>query len=162
MFVWQNVLFELEHFRYVFLSRKIKNFQICGSCRSAINLGQQITNPQIAKKYWVRKSENCPACGRSEQCNKFCKSTNLRIFRGLGEGDSWKYLKQKICLWHCPFKAKHQRTQECIDVSSQNFIKILSLATIPLKSNNSIYKITTPSYRLKEDICRRMPRKFFS
>ncbi len=29
-------------------------------------------------------------------------------------------------------------------------------------SNNSIYKITSPSYGVKEDICRRMPRNFFS
>jgi hypothetical protein len=58
--------------------------------------------------------------------------------------------------------AKHQRTQEYIDVTSQNFIKILFVETIPLKSNNSIYKITTPSYRVKEDICGWMPRKFFS
>ena len=106
-----------------------------------------------------------------------------------------KNLKQKI-LWHCPFKAKHQRTQECTDVTSQNFIKILSLETIPLKSkvneflkrntvykklyfniefsqnyhpfqeyfhrNNSIYKITSPSYGVKEEICRRMPRNFYS
>ncbi len=41
--------FELEHFRYESISRKIKNFQICGNFRSAINLGQQIANPQIAK-----------------------------------------------------------------------------------------------------------------
>ncbi len=95
------------------------------------------------------------------KCNKFCKSTNLQIFWGLGEDDSWRYLKQKI-LWHCPFKAKHQRTQEYIDVTSQNFIKILSLETFPLKSNNSIYKITTPCYGVEEEICRRMPRKFFS
>jgi hypothetical protein len=27
--------------------------------------------------------------------------------------------------------------------------------------NNSIYKITTPSYGVKEEICRRMPRNFF-
>jgi hypothetical protein len=113
---------------------------------------QKILGPQIRKLPHMRKVR---------KCNKFCKSTNLRIFRGLGEDDSWKYLKQKI-LWHCPFKLKHQRTQECIDVTSQNFIKILSLETIPLKSNNSIYKITTPSYGVKEDICRRMPRKFFS
>ncbi len=110
------------------------------------------------KKYWVRK---LPHMRKVRKCNKLCKSTNLQIFRGLGEDDSWKYLKQKN-LWHCPFKLKHQRTQECIDVTSQNFIKILSLDTIPLKSNNSIYKITTPSYGVKEDICRRMPRKFFS
>ncbi len=95
------------------------------------------------------------------KCNKFCKSTNLQIFRGLGEDDSWRYLKQ-IILWHCPFKAKHQRTKECIDVTSQNFIKILSRETFPLKSNNSIYKITTPSYWVEEEICRRMPRKFLS
>ncbi len=99
-----------------------------------------------------------PHMRKVRKCNKFLKSTNLRIFRGLGEDDSWKYLKQKI-LWHCHFKVKHQRTQECIDVTSQNFIKILSLETIPLKS---IYKITTPSYGVKEDICRQMPRKFFS
>ncbi len=95
------------------------------------------------------------------KCNKFCKSTNLQIFRGLGEDDSWRYLKQKT-LWPSPFKAKHQLTQECIDVTSQNFIKILSLETFPLKSNNSIYKITTPSYGVEEEIWRRMPRKFFS
>jgi hypothetical protein len=53
-------------------------------------------------------------------------------------------------------------TKEWTDVTSQNFIKILSLETIPLKSNNSIYKITTPSYGVKEEICRRMPRNFFS
>ncbi len=28
--------------------------------------------------------------------------------------------------------------------------------------NNSIYKITTPSYRVKKEICRPMPRNFFS
>ncbi len=28
--------------------------------------------------------------------------------------------------------------------------------------NNSIYKITTPSYGVKEEICRRMPGNFFS
>ncbi len=95
------------------------------------------------------------------KCNRFYKSQNLRIFRGLGEDDSWKNLKQKILGWHCPFKAKHQCTKECTDVTSQNFIKILSLETIPLKSNNSIYKITTPSYGVKEEICRRMPRNFF-
>jgi hypothetical protein len=82
-------------------------------------------------------------------------------------------------------EAKHHRTQECTDVTSQNFRKILSFETIPLKSrvngflkrmiqefifqyraftksiifhpflkhfhrNNSIYKITTPSYVVKE------------
>jgi hypothetical protein len=55
-----------------------------------------------------------------------------------------KNLKQKILL-HCPFKAKHQRTQECTGVTSQNFIKvvkILSRETIPLKSRvKEIYKI---------------------
>ncbi len=29
------------------------------------------------------------------------------IFRGLGEGDSWKNLKEKIS-WHCPFKGRWQ------------------------------------------------------
>ncbi len=116
------------------------------------------------KKYWVRKSQICklPHMWKVRKCNKFCKSTNLRIFIGLGEDDSWINLKQKI-LWHCPFQAKkHQHTQECTDVTSQNFIKILSLKTISLKSNNSIYKITTPSYGVQEEICRRMPRNFFS
>ena len=31
-------------------------------------------------------------------------------------------------------EAKHHRTQECTDVTSQNFRKILSFETIPLKS----------------------------
>jgi hypothetical protein len=51
-----------------------------------------------------------------------------------------KNLKQKI-LWHCPFKAKHQRTQEYLDVTLQNLIKILSLETIPLKTDKEIYTI---------------------
>jgi hypothetical protein len=50
-----------------------------------------------------------------------------------------KNLKQKI-LRHCPFKAKHQRTQEYLDVTLQNLIKILSLDTIPLQTNKEIYK----------------------
>ncbi len=67
------------------------------------------------------------------KCNKFAD------FLGLGGRlIHEKNLKQKI-LWHCPFKAKHQRTQECTSVTSQNFIKILSLETI--------YKITTPLLR---------------
>ncbi len=33
------------------------------------------------------------------------------IFRGLGEGDSWKNLKQKIS-WHCPFKCAHSISVE--------------------------------------------------
>ncbi len=105
-----------------------------------------------------------------------------------------KTWKQKI-LWHCP--SKHQCTKEYNDVTSQNFIKILSIEIIPLKSrvrgflkiniqefifqyrvftksiishpflnhfhrNNSIYKISTPSFRGKEEICRRMPDNFFS
>jgi len=45
-----------------------------------------------------------------------------------------KNLKQKKILWHCPFKAIHQRTQEYTDVISQNLSKILSPATITLKS----------------------------
>ncbi len=111
-----------------------------------------------------------------------------------------KNLEQKI-LWHCPFKAKHQRTQKCLYVTSQNFIKILSLETSLKKQksrvnvffeqkytriyssiysrvftksiishpflkyfhrNNSIYKITSPSYGVKEEICRRMPQNFSS
>jgi hypothetical protein len=58
-----------------------------------------------------------------------------------------KNLKQKIFL-HCPFKAKHQRTQECTDVTSQNFTKIFSHPFLKnFHRNNSIYKITTPLLR---------------
>ncbi len=102
-----------------------------------------------------------PHIRKVRKCNKFCKSTNLRIFRGLGGDDSWKKIKQKI-LWHCPFKAKHQRAQECTDVTSQNFLKILSLETIPLKAITVSTKSPTPSYGVKEEICKRMPRNFFS
>jgi hypothetical protein len=67
----------------------------------------------------------------------------LIISKAFGKMIHEKNLKQKI-LWHCPFKAKHQRTQECTGVTSQNFIKvvkILSLETIPLKSRvKEIYK----------------------
>jgi hypothetical protein len=47
-----------------------------------------------------------------------------------------------------PFKAKHQRTQECTDVTSQNFTKIFSHPYLKhFHRNNSIYKITTPLLR---------------
>ncbi len=58
-----------------------------------------------------------------------------------------KNLKQKI-LWHCPFRGKHQRTEECTDVTSQNFTKIFSHPFLKhFHRNNSIYKITTPLLR---------------
>jgi hypothetical protein len=96
----------------MFVSRKIKNYQICRSCRSVINLGQQITNPQIAKNIGSanRKSANCPTCGRSANVTNFVSPKIC----GLGN-DSWKNLKQNI-LWHCPFKAKHQ----CTTVSTKS------------------------------------------
>ncbi len=40
---------------------------------------------------------------------KIRNDTNV-IFRGLGEDDSWKTLKQKIS-WHCPFKIVSQTLQ---------------------------------------------------
>ncbi len=133
------------------------------------------------------------------KCNRFCKSTNLRISRGLGKDDSWKKPESKKSCDTVPFKQNITAhcTQEYNDVTSQNFIKILSIEIIPLKGrvngllkiniqefifeyrvftksiishpflnhfhrNNSIYKISTPSYRGKEEICRWMPRNFFS
>jgi hypothetical protein len=136
-------------------------------------LGQQIRKSQKNIGSANLKSANCLTCGRSTNVSNF-ESPQI-----CGFSEAWrkmiheKNLKQKI-LWHCPFKAKHQRAQECTDVTSQNFIYILSLETIPLKSrvngflkrntysiknfhkiishpfleyfhrNNSIYKITTP------------------
>ncbi len=46
-----------------------------------------------------------------------------------------KNLKQKI-LWHRPFKAKYQRTQECTDVTSQNFIYYLISWDYPFKKQS--------------------------
>ncbi len=108
------------------------------------------------RKLWVSNKFGSAKC-KSANCKKYwVRKLQIRKLQ-IHE----KNLKQKI-LWHCPFKAKHQHTQECTDVTSQNFIKLLSLETIPLKSSNSIYKNTTPSYGVKEVICRRMPRNFFS
>ncbi len=131
---------------YVFVSRKIKNFRICGSCRSAINFA----NPQIAKNIGStnRKFANCPTCGRSANVTNFVSPQICRFSEAWGKMIHEKNLQRKI-LWHCPFKAKHQRTQECTDVTTHN-------------RNNSIYKITTPFSGVKEEICRRMPRNFFS
>ena len=171
--------------------------QICGSCKPATNLGQQIAKSANCKKYFVCKSQirKLPHTRKVSKCNKFCKSTNLRISRGLGEDDSWKKPKTKnlVTLSHKSKMSAHTRMHWC------HFTKlyILSLETIPLKSrvngflkrniqefifqyrvftksiishpflnhfhrNNSIYKISTPSYRGKEEICRRMPCNFFS
>ncbi len=74
--------------------------------------------PHIRKVHKSNKFLSPQICGFSEAWGKMIHEKNLR---------------QKI-LWHCPFKAKHQRTQECTDVTSQKFIKILSLETIPLNS----------------------------
>jgi hypothetical protein len=88
--IFYLIKFELEHFRYVSESRKIKNLQIWGSLKSATNLGQQIANPQIAKSIGSANciSANCHTFGRSTNVTKFCKASNLRIFRGLEEDDS--------------------------------------------------------------------------
>ncbi len=50
--------FELEHFRYVFVSRKIKNSQICESCRSTINFAdfQRLGRWWFMKKTLSKKS----------------------------------------------------------------------------------------------------------
>ncbi len=67
------IKFELEHFRYVFISRKIKNLQICRSFKSATNLGQQIANLKIAKNIGsaICKSANCHTCRRSANVTNF-------------------------------------------------------------------------------------------
>jgi hypothetical protein len=99
--VWQNfylIKFELEHFRYVSVSRKIKNLQIWGSFKSATNLGQQIANPQIAKSIGSanRKSANCHTFGRSTNVTNFVRPQIC------GFSEAWrkiihkKNLKQKI------------------------------------------------------------------
>ncbi len=107
-------------FKYVFVNRKIKNLQICGSWKSATNIGS--ANRKLANRTKnigsVRNSQifKLPHMWKVSKCNTFCKSTILRIFRGWGKMIHEKYLKLKI-FWHCPFKAKHQHTQECTDVT---------------------------------------------
>ncbi len=172
--------------------------QIFRSFKFATNLGQQIANLKFAKNIGAKicKSANCHTCGRSANVTNFVSPKICGFPEAWGKMIHEKTWKQKI-LWHCPFEAKHQCTQEYNDVTSQNFIKILSIEIIPLKSrvngflkiniqefifqyraftksiishpflnhfhrNNSIYKISTPSNRGKEEICRRMPRNFFS
>jgi len=75
---------------YVFVSRKIKNLQICGSCKSATNIGFATEIYKSHKKYWVRKLQICklPHMPKVRKCKKLCKPTNVQIFRGLGKDDS--------------------------------------------------------------------------
>jgi hypothetical protein len=96
--------FELEHLRYAFLSRKIKNFQICESCRSAINF----TNLQIAKNIGSSnlKFAYCPTCRRSVNVTNFASPQICRFSEAWGKIIHEKNLQRKI-LWHRPFKAKH-------------------------------------------------------
>ncbi len=56
------------------------------------NKFKDIVQPKNCKKYLVRKSQICklPHMRKVRKCKKICKSTNMRIFRGLGEDDSWK------------------------------------------------------------------------
>ncbi len=94
---WEKL--ELEHFSYVFLSRKIKNFlQNCGSFKSAKNLGQQILNPRIAKNIGSSncKSANCHTCGRSANVTNFVSPQIWGFSKAWRKMIPEKNLEQKI------------------------------------------------------------------
>jgi hypothetical protein len=67
--------------------------------------------------------------------------------------------------WICSFHlydfvhAKESLKGQCQKIHKINY---LSSFLKYFHRNNSIYQITTPSNRVKEEICRRMPRNFFS
>ncbi len=89
-----------------------------------------------------------PHMRKVSECNKFCKSTNLRISRGLGEADSWKKPEAKnlVTLSLLSKTSEHTRMQWC-HFTSQNFIKILSIVIIPLKSRvNKFLKINIQEF----------------
>ncbi len=76
---------------YVFVSRKFfGSFQFAKTVgqQNANTQSQEIIGPQIANPKICKLPH-----AEGPQMYKFCKSTNLRIFRGLGEDDSWKNLK---------------------------------------------------------------------
>ncbi len=72
--------FELEHFKPIFVRRKLRYhmyLRICGSFKSEKII--MSANPKSANHIWpaYRKSANCHICGRS--ANLYEKSANLRI-----------------------------------------------------------------------------------
>ncbi len=73
---------------------------------------------------------------------------------------SWDYPFKKQSEWI--FEKKYTR----IYFSIYCRVFTISIISLPFLQHfhrsNSIYKITTPSYGVKEEICRRMPRNFFS
>ncbi len=144
-------------------------------------LGPKFANPQ-----------NCHTCRRSANVTNFVSTQICRFPEAWGKMIHEKNLKAKNLVTlslQCTQEYNDVTSQNCIKMLSieiiplksrvngfwiiniQEFIFQYRVFTKSIIShpflnhfhrNNSIHKISTPSYRGKEEICRLMPRNFFS